>query len=81
MNTVTIMGAQFTWGVKAEWAIARIENIPAGCKVIRRRFRPKAAGVAFVQDGDQMRKHYLELTHTGLRLGALVGINRKEPCH
>ena len=79
MSTVEILGEQITWGVKPEWATDRIINIPPGGKVIRRRFRPKSVGVAFVKVGNEIRKYYIGQTLQGLKLTGLVGINRKEP--
>lgn len=75
---ITVSGDKMTWGVKPEWATDRIINIPFGAKVIRRRFRPKQVGVAFVQHGQEMRKHYLGICDGGLKLLAMVGLNRKE---
>ena len=79
MIQFTVMGEKMTFGVKTEWATARIENLPAGSKVIRRRFRPKQVGVAFVRIGAEIRKYYLAITETGLKLNGLAGLNRKEP--
>lgn len=76
--TITISGETFAWGVKAEWATASIAGIPEGGRVIRRRMRPKTVAVAFVKVGDEIRKYYLAITDTGLKLCGLVGINRKE---
>lgn len=73
------VGAEpITFGVKSEWATARITNIPAGAKVLRRRFRPKSVGVAFVQAGNEVRKYFIGLDGDRLKLLALVGINAKE---
>jgi hypothetical protein len=77
--TFSILGQTMTIGVKLEWATARIEGLPIGGKVIRRCFRPKQVGVAFVKVGSEMRKYYLGITETGLKLQGLCGINRKEP--
>ena len=75
----TVMGGTFTWGVKAEWATAPIAGIPEGGRVVRRRMRPKSVAVAFVKVGNEIRKYYLAITVTGLKLHGLAGINRKEP--
>ena len=77
-NNVVVCGEPITFGVKANWATARITNIPAGAKVLRRRFRPKSVGVAFVQAGNEVRKYFLGLDGDSLKLLALVGINAKE---
>lgn len=77
--TFSVLGQQMTIGVKQEWATARIEGLPIGGRVIRRRFRPKSVGVAFVKVGFEMRQYFLAMTETGLKLHGLCGINRKEP--
>lgn len=79
--TVTINNATIAWGVKSEWATAPIADIPEGGRVLRRRMRPKSVAVAFVKVGDEIRKYYLAITATGLKLNGLAGINRREPCH
>lgn len=77
---MTIMGTKMTFGVKEEWATARILNLPIGAKVIRRRFRPCCVGVAFLKFGsNEMRQYYLAIEPHGLKLHGLCGINRKEP--
>ena len=74
-----ICGEPLTFGVKAEWSTDRIRNIPHGAKVLRRRFRPKCVGVAFVKAGNEVRKYYLRIAQGGgLELSSLVGINRRE---
>jgi len=77
--SITITGETLTFGVKAEWAVERITNLPEGAKVVRRCFRPRQAGVAFVKVGNELRKHYLRIgINGGLELSALVGLNKKE---
>ena len=79
MSQFSVMGQKMTIGIHQEWATARIENIPPGGKVIRRRFRHKQIGVAFVKCGHEIRKYYLAITEHGLKLFGLAAINRKEP--
>jgi hypothetical protein len=77
MNAVTILGEPVAWGVRPEWATAPILNLTEGM-VVRRRFRNRKVGVAFVRCGNELRQHYLGLAEGGLILLSLVGINRKE---
>jgi hypothetical protein len=77
-HSVYVAAEPVTFGVKASWATARITNLPAGAKVLRRRFRPKSVGVAFVQAGNEVRKYFLGTDGDRLKLLALVGINAKE---
>ncbi len=79
MSEVAIMGQQMTFGVKPEWATQRIDGIPEGGKIVRRCFRPKQIGVAFVKLGCEFRKYYIGMTPDGLKLVGLAGLNRKEP--
>ena len=70
-----------TWGCNPDWCWQPIAGVPEGGMVVRRRFRVKQVGVAFVMISNQLRKYYLFRTAHGLKLGPLVGINVKGNIH
>ena len=77
---LTICGQPMCWGIRPEWMTATIHDVPAGGQVVRRRFRARQVGVAFVKIGAEIRKYYLNLKPDGgLKLGTISAINRKEP--
>lgn len=73
-------GGNVAWGIKPEWVGVPIRGLEAGAKVVRRRFRARDAGVAFVKHVDgALSKHYLEICADGaLQLGWEVGVNKRE---
>jgi hypothetical protein len=74
-----IASERIIFGFKPEWATASIVNIPDGAKLVRRRFKPKTAAVAFVKLGNELREYSLGLAQgDDLKLVALSGLNRKE---
>lgn len=74
-----IPSEQVIIGFKPEWASAPIVNLPEGAKVVRRRFRPKMVGVAFVKQDNELREHSLALAQgDDLKLLVPSGLNRKE---
>ena len=76
---IKICGESVAWGVRPEFATMTILNVPAGATLLRRRFRPKSVGVAYVRSQDgAIQRYYLNVEGKAFQLGALVGINKKE---
>lgn len=77
---MTIMGEQLAFGVRPEWATAPITGVPEGAEVVRRRFRFRDVGVAFVKLNGTLSRHHLALAPGGLKLLWPNAVNRKERC-
>ena len=75
---MTITGETLAFVVRPEWATAPIANIPAGAEVVRRRFRFRDIGVAFVKLNGTLSRHHLALAPGGLKLLWPNAVNRKE---
>lgn len=73
------MGERVVFGVRPEWATAPIINVPAGARVLRRRFRSRGLGEAFVVHNGTVSQHVLGLTPLNeLKLLPAKGLNKKE---
>ncbi len=77
---MTILSKQVAFGVRPEWATAPIVNVPEGAEVVRRRFRFRDVGVAFVRCRGVISRHHLALAPGGLELLWPNAVNRKERC-
>ena len=74
---MTIMGEQVCWGVRPEFETMPIVNVPPGAVVVRRRFRMRDVGRAFVRVGGALQQWRLGQVKQGLKLTHLIGSNVK----
>ena len=72
---IRIMGESVVWGAKPEFFTVPIINLPPGATKVRRRFRMRAPGEAFVKEGDSVQRWRLSHVPGGMKLCHMLGAN------
>ena len=67
------------WGTANidHWRDCPITNLPSGTIRVRRRFRQKQVGQAFVLRPGSIEQYRLDIDGEALRLGMLMGVNTR----